>query len=62
MWQQWTNGILGLIVIASPFIGLGTDTALWTTVVLGLAVAVVGFWGAIEHQQMMESSGRYRHA
>jgi hypothetical protein len=62
MWQQWTNGILGLVVLATPFVSLTAPAALWSTVVLGLAIAVLGFWGAVEHQQMMDTGGKFRHA
>ncbi len=45
MWQQWINGILGLWVIAMPFLGLAGNTLTWTMVVTGVIIAVLGFWG-----------------
>lgn len=52
MWQQWLNGLLGLWLIALPFLsGLGTGVT-WTLVITGVAVALLGFWGAIEHRGM----------
>lgn len=61
MWQQWINGILGLWVIVVPFLGL-TDVQLsWTLSISGLAIAILGFWGAAEHGTMMSARGM-RHA
>jgi hypothetical protein len=52
MWQQWLNGLLGLWLIALPFtMGLGTGVT-WTLVITGAGVAILGFWGAIEHKGM----------
>jgi hypothetical protein len=47
MWQDWTNGILGLAIIAVAIYGYGvTGAALgWTFGILGALIAVVGFWG-----------------
>lgn len=41
-WEYWAAGILGLIAIISPFIfGFGGNTtAMWTTVVLGVLIAL----------------------
>ena len=47
MWQDWTNGVLGLCVIVAAFLGLTGTTLTWTLVVLGVVIAVVGFWGAL---------------
>ena len=60
MWQQWVNAILGLIVVAVPFLGLTAATFTWTLVIVGAAVAVLGFWGAQEVQTERER-GRMVH-
>ncbi len=60
MWQQWTNAILGLGVIAVPFLGLTTVQSMWTLVIAGLVIAALGFWGATEHMSVHE--GGMRHA
>jgi len=52
MWQQWVNGILGLWVIVVAFLGFTGSTLLWTLVITGVVVAILGFWGAYEHGQM----------
>ena len=52
MWQQWVNGILGLWVIVVAFLGFTGNTLMWTLVITGVVVAILGFWGAYEHGQM----------
>ena len=46
MWQDWTNAVLGLLVIGIAFLGLQGATMTWTLAILGLIIAVIGFWGA----------------
>jgi hypothetical protein len=53
MWQQWVNGILGLWIIAVPFMGLASDTLMWTLVVTGIAAAGLAFWSAAETSEGM---------
>ncbi len=53
-WEEWANLILGIWVFIAPFVlGFAADmTAMWTHVVIGLAVAVlaaVELWG-VTHQ------------
>jgi len=62
MWQQWTNGVLGLLVVAVPFLGFSSDQSVWSFVILGLVIAVLGFWGATEHSTMHEQHGKMSHA
>jgi hypothetical protein len=56
MWQQWINAILGLWVVAVPFLGFVGDTLTWTLAITGLVIAAMGAWGAIEHQNMTTKS------
>jgi hypothetical protein len=46
MWQDWVNGILGLVVLVVAFMGLTGSSLMWTLAVIGVIIAVVGFWGA----------------
>lgn len=46
MWQNWLNGVLGLWVIVSQFIGLAADTMQIVLVITGAVVAILGFWSA----------------
>lgn len=45
MWQDWTNAILGLVVIGVAFLGLQGSALTWTLAIMGLIIAVIGFWG-----------------
>lgn len=52
MWQQWINTILGLWVVALPFIGIQSSSAFtWTLAVTGIVIALLAAWGAMEHQE-----------
>ena len=46
MIQNWVNAVLGLVVIGVAFMGFSAATLTWTLVVVGAAIAIVGFWGA----------------
>lgn len=50
MWQQWLNLLLGLWVIAIPFIGLTADALTWTLAITGIVMAALALWGAIYEQ------------
>lgn len=53
MWQLWTLVVLGIWLIVSPFI-LGYSNvanALWNNIVIGIAVAVIAYWGTIGKKQ-----------
>ncbi len=45
MWQHWVNGILGLWFIVMALTGMQSIT---TIVATGTAIAIVGFWGALQ--------------
>jgi predicted ferric reductase len=61
MWQHWINALLGLAVIVVPFIGLSASAFSWTLAILGIAIAVIGLWGALESSDMRTMrSGEYR--
>jgi len=46
MWQNWLNGILGLWILISPFFGLSESAMTTNLVIVGIVVAVLGFWSA----------------
>ncbi|MDR3571807.1 MAG: hypothetical protein P4L81_06480 [Candidatus Pacebacteria bacterium] len=54
MWQQWVNAILGLWVIAVPFIGITGSAMVWTLAITGVVIAVLGVWGAQQEQSLEE--------
>lgn len=53
MWQQWVNAILGLWVIAVPFIGITGAALMWTLAITGLVIALLEIW-AVQQEQSME--------
>lgn len=61
MWQHWINAILGLWVIALAFVGLTGATFMWTLVVTGLVVAILGFWGALDNSERSTTVIREKH-
>jgi hypothetical protein len=62
MWQQWLNVILGLWVIAIPFLSLVGDTLTWTLAITGIVIAGAALWGATEHSTTgMGNTGRIQH-
>ena len=60
MWQQWVNFLLGLWIIAVPFIGMTAQSNLWALVVTGVVVAGLALWGALETSSERET-GRMEH-
>ena len=46
MWQNWTNAVLGLVIIAALFMGLSASTLAWTVGVVAALIVIFGFWGA----------------
>lgn len=56
MWTNWTNAVLGLIVLGvALFAGLSLTLA-WTFGVLGALVALIGFIGAASPQSILSSA------
>lgn len=53
MWQQWVNGVLGLWLILSAFIGFTPSAMTTNLVIVGIVVAILGFWGATVTNQAM---------
>ncbi len=58
MWQNWLNTILGLWIVAVPFLGLTDFAFIWTLVVTGIAVTTFGLWGT---EKESTSFGRNAH-
>jgi hypothetical protein len=48
MWHQWVNGVLGLWIIISPFLGFSPDGMTTNLVIVGIVVALLGFLGAVQ--------------
>ena len=46
MLPNWTNVLLGLWVMAIPFVGFAADTLMWALVLTGAAIVALAVWGA----------------
>ena len=59
VWEEWVNLLLGLWLIASPWVlHFSTDTRpTWTAVILGIVAAVISAWALWENQH-----GSHAHA
>jgi hypothetical protein len=53
-WEEWVNFILGLWLVASPWIlGFAANMdAMWTHVIMGILVAAVSAWAVWGHRQV----------
>lgn len=47
MWQNWLNGVLGVVVMLVAFLGSTDVVLMWTFGTIGIVIAVVGFWGGV---------------
>jgi hypothetical protein len=45
MWKNWVNGILGLWLILSAFIGMTASGMTANLVIIGIVVAILSFAG-----------------
>lgn len=50
MWQQWVNLVLGLWILATPFLGLSGDSLTWSLAITGIVVAGLALWGGLQEQ------------
>lgn len=55
MWQQWVQVLLGLWVLAVPFINMSSTAYMWSLVISGVIIAALGLWGALEASSERES-------
>jgi hypothetical protein len=46
MLPNWTNVLLGLWVMAIPFLGFAGETLMWALVLTGAAIIALAVWGA----------------
>lgn len=57
MWQQWLNGILGLILFFTGIAG-GMATVVW---LLGIIIAALAFWSASLERAHMREEHHHAH-
>lgn len=57
-WISWTNGILGLLLLITPFtFGYsGLRAAFWNSVVIGILIPAFSFWEALKAENSGVSS------
>lgn len=48
MWKQWLMAVLGLVVLATPFLALSASALMWTLALSGLIIAGLAVWSALE--------------
>jgi hypothetical protein len=60
MWKQWVNAVLGLAVIATPFLSLSSGALTWTLAIAGLVVVILSVWSATELGGYTESTFAHR--
>jgi hypothetical protein len=61
-WKYWISGLLGLAIIAVPFLNLAENTSLWVLGITGGIIAVVSFLGLAESQNTESKSHSGAHA
>ena len=57
MTTQWLNGILGLWVLISPFVGFTPSGMTANLVIVGVVVAILGFAGALYESNYRKEHG-----
>ena len=62
MWQQWVNAIIGVGLIAVPFIALSATVLMWTLVAAGAVVAVMAVWGAMKEDSTEYHQYKLQHS
>jgi hypothetical protein len=62
MWQQWVNAILGIAIIATPFLALSATALTWTLVVAGVAVAILSVWSAMKEESVEYHQYKLQHS
>jgi len=50
MWQHWVNFVLSLWLVLSGYIGLSAAAMLTDLTIVGIAMAILAVWGAVEDQ------------
>lgn len=62
VWASWLNGIAGLWLIIAPFIvGFSVAAGYWNEIIVGIIVAVVGFWNASMGMPVHTATTTHRH-
>ena len=54
MWQNYTNAVLGLIMLVVAFASSVDSGIMWTFGILGALTFIFGLWGGIKASSEME--------
>jgi len=60
-WQHWVNAILGLWVIVASYLYVPSGGGQAAMFITGLAVAILGFWGAAATDSGYNSRHQMQH-
>jgi hypothetical protein len=58
IWQNWTNVILGIGVVAVAFSGFTDATLMWTLIILGTVIVLVELWEGSAIAMLDESKNK----
>lgn len=56
MWQNWLNGILGLILMLIFFLGFPPSFKNSIAIILGIIIAVINFYKAVKTAKLKNNS------
>ncbi len=60
-WNKWVLALLGLVVVAVPFLNLDAVTNVWTSVIVGLAIIGLSILGVVGDTDVESTGARYQH-
>jgi hypothetical protein len=55
MWQDWINGLLGIWVIISPYLGMSESGLKSNLVITGIVIVILAVWAAMSRPAMTGS-------
>jgi hypothetical protein len=53
MWQNYTNAVLGLVLIVVAFTSLAAASLVWTVGIIGAVIFALGLWGGSADSAVM---------
>ena len=62
MWNKWVLALLGLVVVAVPFLGLSVAAMTWTLVVVGVVTMALSLWSLSNEADLKLTRTRFQHS